>query len=91
MWPVPAGTFDKDKIVVGKDFLAMTPLVPLPLRPKHKLENYFLLWEANWHPAPPRDPYLLRPLAGSLMEIIAEWELTDLEVAAVSGAMRTTK
>jgi hypothetical protein len=87
-WSVPAGTFDSEKLAAGKMFRAYCPLIPLPLRPKFKLENYFLLWEANWHPEPPRDPYLLKPLTGSLMEIIAEWELTPLEIAAVRGAMR---
>jgi hypothetical protein len=67
---------------------AMTPLIPLPHRPKHDPSNYFLLWEANWFPAPPCDPYLLRPITGSLMEIIAEWEVTPIELAAVRNAMR---
>jgi hypothetical protein len=93
-WSVPAHTFDSEKIAKDaqgniRNFNAMTPLIPLPLRPKHKLDNYFILWEANWHPEPPRDPYLLRPLAGSLMEIIAEWDLTPLEIAAVKNAART--
>lgn len=86
-WAVPVGTFDGTK-VTQKDVRAFCPLIPLPLRPKFNLSNYFLLWEANWHPEPPRDPYLLKPLAGSLMEIIAEWDLTPLEIAAVRGASR---
>jgi hypothetical protein len=87
-WRVAEKTFDYGGRN-SRDVEAMTPLIPLPLRPKHDLSNYFLLWEANWHPAPPVDPYLLRPITGSLMEIIAEWDLTPLEVAAVRGAMRT--
>jgi hypothetical protein len=62
------------------------PLIPLPMRPRRKLHNYFILWEANWNPEPPRDPYLLKPLAGTLMEIVAEWDLSPLEIAAVRGA-----
>jgi hypothetical protein len=92
-WTVPKGSFPAEKIARDahrriRNFEAQIPLVPLPLRPRHNLSNYFVLWEANWHPVPPRDPYLLRKLAGSLMEIVAEWELTDLEVAAVASAMR---
>jgi hypothetical protein len=88
-WQLPDDTFDREKIQT-RDFLALTPLIPLPLRPRFKLENYFLLWEASWTPAPPVDPYLLRPVAGSLMEIVAEWELSAVEVAAVRGAMRNS-
>jgi hypothetical protein len=85
MWAVPKGTFRADK-VQAKDFRAMVPHVPLPHRPKHNLDNYFILFEANWHPEPPRDPYLLRPITGALMEIVAEWDLTDLEIAAVRAS-----
>lgn len=89
-WTLPADTFPSDKVQISesKMFEAMVPLVPLPLRPKHCLDNFFILWEASWHSVP-TDPYLLRPLAGSLMEIVAEWELTPLEVAAVRNAMQT--
>ena len=62
---------------------AFLPLVPAPLRPKYHLRNYFVLWEANWHPAPPVDPYLLKPIVGSLMEIVAEWDVSPIELAAV--------
>lgn len=88
-WALPANTFD---VVTMKrmDVQAFAPLIPLPLRPRTKLENYFLLWEANWHPAPPVDPYLLKPLAGSLMEIVAEWDVTPLELAAVRASMQGT-
>lgn len=84
-WRLPTDLFG-DASVSEKAVRAMCPLIPLPLRPRHDLSNYFLLWEANWHPEPPRDPYLLRPLAGSLMEIVAEWDLTPLEVAAMRNA-----
>lgn len=84
-WPVPAGTFEAAKVQCGRDFRALTPHVPLPHRPRHNLANYFLLWEASWHSLP-TDPYLLRPVGGSLMEIVAEWDLTPLELAAVRAA-----
>jgi hypothetical protein len=90
-WTLHRGTFEPGRVYESRspdEFKAMVPLIPLPLRPRHDLSNYFILWEANWHPEPPRDPYLLKPLAGSLMEIIAEWELTDLEIAAVANALR---
>lgn len=87
-WKVDADTFDRAKVQAhpSRDFRALTPHVPLPHRPKFKLDNYFLLWEANWFGVP-RDPYLLRPISGALMEIVAEWDLTDLEIAAVKAGM----
>lgn len=86
LWTLPAGTLVAHG-EASRTFDALTPLVPLPHRPRTKLDGYFLLWEANWHPAPPIDPYLLRPLAGSLMEIVAEWDVTPLELAAVRFSM----
>ena len=87
-WRLPAETFAADRAQHGRTFEALTPLIPLPHRPRHNLSNYFLLWEANWH-ALPVDPYLLRPITGSLMEILAEWDVSPVELAAVRSAMRT--
>lgn len=86
IWWLDNDVFDRRKVQSSRDFRALTPHIPLPHRPKYKLENYFLLWEANWF-ALPRDPYLLRPITGALMEIIAEWDLSDLEIAAVKAGM----
>lgn len=85
-WKIANGTFPPLHLNERKNFRGMVPLVPLPHRPRHDLSNYFILWEANWHSVPV-DPYLLRPLAGSLMEIVAEWDLTPLEVAAVNNGI----
>jgi hypothetical protein len=87
IWKLSPATFDVAR-QSRKPVTAMLPLIPLPLRPRHDLSNYFLLWEANWFPAPPIDPYLLKPVCGSLMQIVAEWEVTPLELAAVRGGMR---
>jgi hypothetical protein len=86
-WVLPDNVFPWDK-KDHREVMALTPLIPLPIRPARSLHNYFLLWEANWHPAPPRDPYLLQQVTGSLMEIVAEWDVSDLELAAVSAAMQ---
>jgi hypothetical protein len=66
----------------------MVPHIPPGLRPAHHLRNYHILWEAEWHPvAPPapRDPALLRRIAGDVFAVVAVWELTELE-RAVLGA-----
>ena len=85
-WTTPRGTFENNLLTNRREYRTFVPMIPLPLRPKHHLENYFILWEANWHPEPSRDPYLLRPIAGPLMEILAEWDLTPIEIAAVRAS-----
>lgn len=67
---------------------AMVPLIPPPLRPKHALSNYHVLWEADWKnesPPAPRDPYLLKRLSPNLFAVIASWDLTPLERAVLAG------
>jgi hypothetical protein len=64
---------------------ALVPLVPLPLRPKRGLENYHVLWEADWRRAVPQDPLLLRRLGkGDLWLVLAQWDLTEVERAALA-------
>jgi hypothetical protein len=61
------------------------PPVPLSLKPKRGLASYFILWEANWQPEPARDPYLLRRIGrADLWVVLAHWELTEVERAALS-------
>lgn len=64
---------------------AQLPLVPIHLRPKRGLANYHILWEAEWEPIPPRDPYLLRRIGkADLWLVVAHWDLTEVERAALS-------
>ena len=64
---------------------AVLPIIPIHLRPKRALENYHVLWEAEWEPIPPRDPYLLRRIGkADLWLVVAHWELTEIERAALS-------
>lgn len=62
---------------------AVVPLVPIHLRPKRGLSNYHILWEADWK-AIPKDPYLLRRIGGDLWLVVAAWDLTDVERAAMA-------
>jgi len=65
---------------------AITPLIPIDLRPKRGLENYHILFEAVWHPAPPVDPMLLRRIGqADLWVVLAAWELTEVERAALGA------
>jgi hypothetical protein len=64
---------------------ARVPLVPLHIRPKSNLSNYYILWEADWEHAPV-DPMLLRRYGGDLWLVLAAWDLTAVERAVLSGA-----
>lgn len=64
---------------------AMTPIVPIHLRPQRGLENYHILWEAEWERVVPKDPYLLRRIGkGDLWLVVAHWDLTEVERAALA-------
>jgi hypothetical protein len=65
---------------------AIVPLIPLDIRPRRGLENYHLLWEAVWQPAPPVDPMLLRRIGeADLWVVVAAWDLTEVERAALAA------
>lgn len=66
---------------------AVVPIVPPRLHPRAALSNYHILWDAIWTPAPPKDPMLLRRLAGHLYAIVAIWDLTSLEQAVLRGRL----
>jgi hypothetical protein len=81
----PARTFPMLTAKTGWQGEALVPLVPLPLRPKRGLANYHVLWEAEWSRAIPHDPLLLRRLgAGDLWLVLAQWDLTEVERAALA-------
>jgi hypothetical protein len=84
---VPVGTFENVRTATNRynPVRAMVPIVPPPLRPRAKLSNYHILWEADWRQEAPRDPALLRKLGGDLWAVVAVWDLTELERAVLSG------
>lgn len=74
---------------------AMVPMVPADVMPeKGALDGFFILWEVEkWadrsaFAPPPRDPYLLKHVAGDLYAVVAAWDLTDLERAVMSDVRR---
>lgn len=68
------------------DYRAIVPLIPAHLRPKHALDNYHILWEAEWSRVVPKDPFLLRRLGqGDLWLVVAMWDLTEVERAALQS------
>lgn len=81
----PSGTLEREKW--SPDAIALVPIVPPHLHPRAALSNYHILWDAVWTPAPPKDPMLLRHLAGQLYAIVAHWDLTALEQAVLRGRL----
>lgn len=71
----------------GRIVEAVVPLIPLHLRPKRGLQNYHILWEAEWTKSYPVDPYLLRRFGGDAWLVVAAWELTDIERAVMSSRL----
>lgn len=68
----------------AKNGKAIVPIVPVHLRPKRAIENYHILWEADWQ-AVPRDPMLLRRIGrGDMWLVVAAWDLTEVERAALA-------
>ena len=85
-------TFPIFETIAGKkwrrsvtDHRSAVPVIPIHLRPKRGLQNYHVLWEAEWEPVPTRDPYLLRRIGkADLWLVCAAWELTEVERAAMA-------
>lgn len=68
---------------------AATPHIPPHLRPRTALDNYHILFEAEWSMIPPVDPYLLRRIGESdAWLVLGAWDLTDVERAAMAQRIR---
>jgi hypothetical protein len=46
--------------------------------------QYHILWEAEWRNRPSRDPFLLEKINGNMYRILAAWDITPVEAAAIS-------
>ena len=80
-----AGTFPRPMKDWRESAVAMVPLVPIHLRPKRGLANYHVLFEADWTRQPPVDPMLLRRIGGDMWLVVAAWDLTEVERAAMQA------
>lgn len=78
---LPDGTLPNSKWTMN-EWWSVVPSIPPLLRPRGRLDGYFILseanWEANWS-AVPADPALLRPIKWPLCAVLAVWDLTELE------------
>jgi hypothetical protein len=66
---------------------ANVPVVPAQFHDIYSPESDYILFEAEWRDVPPHesDPALLRHLGGVLFAVLAEWDVTPLEAAALRG------
>jgi len=81
---IPEDKLDKWKRDINLE--TIVPKIPASLRPKGKLENYYVLWEVEkWKMVPPVDPYLLRRINDNMFVVVAGWNLTELERAVMKG------
>ncbi len=70
--------------------VATVPTMPPEVRSVAK-KDHLVLWEATWRKLgtqeqrPPIDPALLEHVSGDLYVVLAAWELSPLEVAALGG------
>lgn len=77
----PDGTFTDEQTAALATFdsQALVPAIPPEHRPRRGLARYHILFDAEWMLTPPRDPFLLRHLLGSLFVVVAKWDLTEVE------------
>jgi len=83
-WTLPADSFPRRAEDIWRA-TSLVPGIPIHLRPKRGLANYHVLYEAEWTKIVPRDPMLLRRIGrADLWLVVAAWDLTDVERAALS-------
>lgn len=63
---------------------AVVPTIPPRFRPSTPLENFHILWEAEWQSVP-KDPILLRRIRGHHYAVLAQWDLTEIERAVLAA------
>lgn len=83
-----AGSFPGVSHAGWHEHEAIVPMIPVGIRPKRALQNYHILWEAEWTRKIPIDPMLLRRMGkGDLWLVVAAWDLTEVERAALAARL----
>jgi hypothetical protein len=73
------------ELLTNKHLKSPVPHIPPSARPRYKLENYHILFEVKSWEEYPADPYLLKHVHGWIYAVIAEWELSPLELMILGG------
>jgi hypothetical protein len=67
---------------------APVPLIPPQYLPDKLGKDHFILWEVDeWKMVPPTDPWLLQHITRNFFVVLAGWDLTEVEKAAMAGRM----
>lgn len=97
---LPSGTFpnwreEKDGRMEWsaprRNIESLVPVIPAHLVPEGSLDNYYILFEVKDWSEPKKasyakgDPYLLKRINNNAFAVLAEWDVTDLEVAVLRG------
>jgi hypothetical protein len=63
------------------DLTAPVPMVPPRFVPKDGFrDDYYILWDVDkWEMSPPVDPWLLKRITRTVFQVLASWDLTELE------------
>lgn len=90
-WTYEIATQPWDGEVISYSAVAAVPTVPPALRLPN-MKDHLIFWEADWRRISQRneihiniDPALLEHVVGDLWMVVAAWELTELEIAALGG------
>lgn len=91
--PVPEDATDWQKRNPGLEraiIQTKVPLVPAHILPSGSLDNYYILFEvAEWTeipaPAVAGDPYLLKRINANAFVVLAEWDVSPVELAVLRG------
>lgn len=76
---------------IRQNIESLVPVVPAHILPEGSLENYYILFEVKEWSEPRKasyskgDPYLLKRINNNAFAVLAEWDVTDLEVAVLRG------
>lgn len=84
---VPASIFGPQ--LISRELSAVVPSIPPRHLPAESLDNFHILWEANWE-AVPVDPMLLKHLTGAFYTVLAAWDLTPLEQAVLRATVQAS-
>jgi hypothetical protein len=83
-----AGFFAPMKRDYGWHATALVPHIPPDIRPARGLQNYAILWEAEWTRRAPIDPYLIRRIGkGDMWLVVGAWDLTEVERGVLQDRM----
>jgi hypothetical protein len=81
---------EKDKNIwraINRNLETKAPIVPAHLLPSGKLDNYYILFEVKeWNRTPViKDPFLLKRINLNAFIVLAEWDLSPIELAISRG------